>query len=57
VKLKKKIRKRLLKPVRKLIKRHGAVVATELVMALITAAAAKGATTGKKKKDRRVGAD
>jgi hypothetical protein len=58
VKLKKKIRKRLLKPVRKLIKRHGAIVAAELVTGLITAAAARGVAKSKDrgKKERRASA-
>lgn len=56
MKLKKKIRKRLLKPVRKLIKRHGAIVAAELVAGLITAAAARGVARSKDKKERRASA-
>jgi hypothetical protein len=49
VKLKKKIRKRLAKPVRKLVKAYGPVIAAELVTALVAAAAARGAG-GKKKR-------
>jgi hypothetical protein len=54
VKLKKKIRKRLMKPVRKLVKRHGAVIAAEIVGTLIAAAATRAT---KDKKQRREGGD
>lgn len=52
MKLNKKIRKRLTKPVRKLIKRHGADAAVELVTAFV-AATASGAIASKKAAKRR----
>lgn len=53
MKLKKKIRKRLAKPLRKLVKDYGPVIAAEMVTALIAAAAARKAAGGKKKHARR----
>lgn len=50
MKLKKKIRKRLTKPVRKLVKRHGTEFAVKVLTGLVTAAAA-GAL--EKKRERR----
>jgi hypothetical protein len=51
VKLKMKIRKRLAKPVRKLVKAYGPMIAAELVTALVAAAAAR--KSGEKKHSRR----
>ncbi|WP_420130120.1 hypothetical protein [Longimicrobium sp.] len=52
MKLKKKIRKRLMKPVRKLVKQYGPVIAAELVTAVVAAAAARrsgGTKPGKRR--------
>ena len=48
MKLKKKIRKRLAKPVRKLVKAYGPEIAANLVTAFIAAAASRAAS-GKKR--------
>jgi hypothetical protein len=53
VKLKKKIRKRLAKPLRKLVKDYGPLIAAEMVTALIAAAVARKSAGGKKKHAKR----
>lgn len=53
MKLKKKIRKRLAKPLRKLVKDYGPLIAAEMVTALIAAAAARKTAGGKKNKAKR----
>lgn len=50
MKLKKNIRKRLTKPVKKLVKRHGAEIAIKLLTGIVTAAAA--GAVGKKTKQK-----
>lgn len=53
MKLKKKIRKRLAKPLRKLVKDYGPLIAAEMVTALIAAAAARKTAGGKQKNAKR----
>lgn len=56
MKLKKKVRKRLIKPVRKLVKRHGTEIAVKLLTGLVTAAAA-GAVKKRQERDRATAGD